>query len=39
MTPDFRPVGTTHDQALNMARHIIRQRLNQALQPAAQEAP
>ena len=26
-TPDFRPVGTTHDQALNMARHILKQRL------------
>lgn len=39
LTPDFRPVGTTHDQALNMARHVIRQRLNRAPQPAVQEAP
>jgi phenylpropionate dioxygenase-like ring-hydroxylating dioxygenase large terminal subunit len=26
-TPDFAPVATVHDQALNMARHIVRQRL------------
>lgn len=25
--PDFRPVATTHDQALNLARHMLRQRL------------
>jgi phenylpropionate dioxygenase-like ring-hydroxylating dioxygenase large terminal subunit len=26
-SPGFQPVATTHDQALNMARHIVRQRL------------
>ena len=26
-SPDFKPVGSTHDQALNMARHILQQRL------------
>ena len=30
--PGFRPVATVHDQALNLARHILRQRL-QAEQP------
>jgi phenylpropionate dioxygenase-like ring-hydroxylating dioxygenase large terminal subunit len=25
--PDFRPVASTHDQALTMARHLLRQRL------------
>jgi phenylpropionate dioxygenase-like ring-hydroxylating dioxygenase large terminal subunit len=26
-TPDFAPVATVHDQALNLARHLLRQRL------------
>jgi hypothetical protein len=26
-SPGFRPVATTHDQALNLARHLLRQRL------------
>jgi hypothetical protein len=26
-SPGFQPVASTHDQALNMARHIVRQRL------------
>ena len=26
-TPGFRPVATVHDQALNMARHLVRKRL------------
>ncbi len=32
-SPDFKPVATTHDQALNMARHILKQRLLAQEQP------
>jgi phenylpropionate dioxygenase-like ring-hydroxylating dioxygenase large terminal subunit len=33
-SPDFRPVATTHDQALNLARHLLRQRLAREGAPA-----
>ncbi|MFM7533383.1 MAG: Rieske 2Fe-2S domain-containing protein [Rubrivivax sp.] len=39
--PDFRPVATVHDQALNLARHLLRQRLaaERASGPAPERAP
>ena len=32
-TPDFHPVATVHDQALNLARFMLRQRLDQEARP------
>jgi phenylpropionate dioxygenase-like ring-hydroxylating dioxygenase large terminal subunit len=35
-TPGFKPVATVHDQALNMARHLVRKRLVEQAQAQAQ---
>jgi phenylpropionate dioxygenase-like ring-hydroxylating dioxygenase large terminal subunit len=37
-TPGFRPVATVHDQALNMARHLVRKRLEEEVRTAATPA-
>jgi phenylpropionate dioxygenase-like ring-hydroxylating dioxygenase large terminal subunit len=37
-TPGFRPVATVHDQALNMARHLVRKRLEAEVRMAATPA-
>jgi hypothetical protein len=37
--PDFRPVATVHDQALNLARHLLRQRLAREQPVAGADEP
>jgi phenylpropionate dioxygenase-like ring-hydroxylating dioxygenase large terminal subunit len=37
--PDFRPVATVHDQALNLARHLLRQRLAREQPVAGADGP